>query len=90
MIHKKVNLLYNSLISGMEKNDLNRLKQCEKIESEVDSMVKKIRITHLIRLQKGECMPLSGVVFSDIVLHLERTADLLYGISRNLLNISQY
>ena len=90
MVYNKVNDLYNSLISGMETINPNRLKECKKIESEIDSMVKEIRIRHLIRLQKGECMPLSGVVFSDIVLHLERIGDLLFGISRNLLDINQY
>lgn len=86
----KVNHLFNILISGMENNNLEKLKQCEKIESEIDLMVKEIRISHLKRLQNGECMPLSGVVFADIILHLERTGDLLFGISRNLLNIEQY
>ncbi len=90
MVYNEVNNLYNSLISGMETNNSNRLKECKKIESEIDSMVKEIRISHLIRLQKGECMPLSGVVFSDIVLHFERIGDLLFGISRNLLDINQY
>jgi len=88
--HDKVNHLFNILISGMENNNLDKLKQCEKIESEIDLMVKEIRINHLKRLQNGECMPLSGVVFADIILHLERTGDLLFGISRNLLNIEQY
>ena len=86
----KVNHLFNSLISGMEKNNLNQLKKCEKIEFEIDLLVKKIRTSHLKRLRNGNCMPLSGVVFADIVLHLERTGDLLYGISRNLLNIEEY
>lgn len=90
MLHNKVSSLYNSVISGMEANSLNRYKECKKLESEIDSIVKELRISHLVRLQKGECMPLSGVVFSDIVLHLERIGDLLYGISRNLLNINQY
>lgn len=90
MVYNKVNDLYNSVISGMEANNSNRFKECKKIECEIDSMVKEIRISHLVRLQKGECMPLSGVVFSDIVLHLERIGDLLYGISKNLLDINQY
>lgn len=83
----KVNHLFDSLISGMGKNDKSQLKKCEEIESEIDVLVKEIRTSHLKRLQNGNCMPLSGVVFADIVLHFERIGDLLYGISRNLLNI---
>jgi len=90
LAHNKVNHLFNTLLSGMENNSLNKLKQCEKIESEIDLLVKEIRTSHLKRLQNGECMPLSGVIFADIILHLERTGDLLYGISRNLLNINEY
>jgi len=88
--HDKVNHMFKVLISGMENSNLNKLKQCERIESEIDAIVKEIRTNHLVRLQSGECMPLSGVVFADIILHLERTGDLLYGISRNLINIEQY
>jgi len=44
----------------------------------------------MARLQCNECQPLSGVVFADIILHLERIGDLLYGMSRNLLNIEEY
>ena len=87
-LHDKVNNMFKVLISGMENTNLDKLKQCEKIESGIDEIVRELRTTHLIRLQKGECNPLSGVVFADIVLHLERTGDLLYGISRNLINIT--
>jgi phosphate:Na+ symporter len=90
LAHNKVDHLYDILISGMENNNLKKLKQCEKIESEIDLLVKETRTDHLKRLQNGDCVPLSGVVFSDIIMHLERIGDLLYGISRNLLNIKEY
>jgi phosphate:Na+ symporter len=90
LLHTRVNSLFNSLIAGMENSNIKKLKQCEKIESEIDLLVKDIRNNHLKRLQTGECQPLSGVVFSDIVMHLERIEDLLYGISRNLLNIKEF
>ena len=88
--HDKVDHLFNILISGMENNNLEKLKQCEKIESEIDLMVKEIRTNHLKRLQNGKCTALPGVIFSDIILHLERIGDLLFGISRSLLDIEQY
>ena len=70
----------------MENTDNEKLEECEKIEAEVDAIVKETRTNHLIRLRKNECMPLSGVTFTDIILHLERIGDLLYGISRNFKN----
>ena len=87
-LRDKVNNMFKVLISGMENTNLDKLKQCEKIESDIDKIVRELRTAHLVRLQKGECQPLSGVVFADIVLHLERTGDLLYGVSRNLINIT--
>lgn len=84
--YEKVGLLFDTLINGMEDADNKKLEECEKIEEEVDAIVKETRTNHLIRLRKNECMPLSGVTFTDIILHLERIGDLLYGISRNFKN----
>src|SRR5450830_1338364 len=86
-LNDKVNGMFDILIDGMEDSNIEILENCEKIEAEIDEIVKSMRLNHLKRLQKGESMPLSGVIFSDIVLHFERTGDLLYGISRNLLEI---
>lgn len=86
-LNDKVNGMFDILIDGMENGNIEILENCERIEAEIDEIVKSMRLNHLKRLQKGESMPLSGVIFSDIVLHFERTGDLLYGISRNLLEI---
>jgi len=83
-IHSKTDNMFKTLISGLENDDQIKFEQCEKLESELDEMVKEARINHLKRLRSGQCMHLSGVVFSDIILHLERIGDLLHGISRNM------
>ena len=80
--HKKANEIYYSLLSGMSENNIEKIKECERLESELDFIVRMVRDNHLIRLQKGQCTPLSGVVFSDIILHLERVGDLLFAISK--------
>lgn len=80
--YEKVDLLFDNLIDGMENEDNEKLAECEKLEAELDMIVKETRTNHLIRLRKNECMPLSGVTFNDIILHLERIGDLLYEISR--------
>ncbi len=80
----KVKQMFDSLIIGMENDDQNKFRECDHIEEEIDKIVEEIRANHLTRLQSGECMPLSGVVFADIILHLERIGDLLHGVSRNL------
>ena len=86
-IYEKAKQLFDTLITGIENSDDAKLEECEKIEADLDLIVKETRTNHLIRLRKNECMPLSGVTFTDIVLHLERIGDLLCGISRNSKNI---
>ncbi|MFO7929215.1 MAG: Na/Pi cotransporter family protein [Candidatus Humimicrobiaceae bacterium] len=80
----KVKQMFEALTTGMENDDQKKYRECDDIEEEIDKIVQKNRSSHLKRLQSGECMPLSGVVFADIILHLERIGDLLHGVSRNL------
>jgi len=82
-----VNKMFDTLIQAIEINDLDMLKECENDEIEIDKIVKDMRLNHIKRLQQGICMPLSGVVFSDIILHFERIGDLLYDISRNMTEV---
>jgi phosphate:Na+ symporter len=89
-LSSKVNEMFDILISGMENGQFEDLALCEQIESDIDAIVKNARLNHIFRLQKGECMPVSGVIFSDILLHFERTGDLLYGISKNMIEIGRY
>ena len=89
-IQKKINNMYKTLLGGMQDNNVQKLAKCKDIESEVDKMVMEFRTNHLLRLRDGQCMPTSGVVFADIILHIERISDLLYRISRNLLYILEY
>jgi phosphate:Na+ symporter len=79
--YSKVGELFDSLLEGIEKNDPVKLLKCEELESGLDAIVKEIRTNHLIRIRNNKCMPLSGVTFTDIILHLERMGDLLYGVS---------
>ena len=86
-LNNKVSEMFDLLLNGMENSNFESLKNCEDTEIEIDAIVKTMRLNHLKRLQKGECAPSSGVIFSDIVLHFERIGDLLYDVSRNLREI---
>jgi phosphate:Na+ symporter len=86
-LNNKVIEMFDLLLEGMENSNLESLETCEINEAEIDAIVKTMRLNHLKRLQSGECMPLSGVIFADIVLHFERIGDLLYDVSRNMREI---
>ena len=83
----KVDYMFKTLITGLEDDSLVKLKKCEEIEIQIDAIVKEARTNHLIRLRKEECPPHSGVFFADTILHLERIGDLLFAISRNIIEI---
>ena len=83
----RVNYMFKTLVTGIEDDSLAKLKKCEEIEVQIDEIVKVARTNHLMRLRNEECPPHSGVFFADTILHLERIGDLLYAISRNLIDI---
>ena len=83
----RVNYMFKTLITGIEDNSLAKLEKCEEIEVQIDEIVKVARTNHLMRLRNEEYPPHSGVFFADTILHLERIGDLLYAISRNLIDI---
>jgi Na+/phosphate symporter len=87
---EQVKYMFKTLTIGIEDDSVNKLKQCESIENKIDEIVKEARTNHLVRLRNEECAPHSGVVFADIILHLERIGDLLYAVSRNLLDIKHF
>lgn len=58
-----------------EKEDYSKLNDLEKIESVVDGMETELINNHIHRLMKENCSPLGGIVFSDMVTDLERSAD---------------
>lgn len=45
------------------------------LETEVDALEKENRSNHIDRLNKGQCLTASGVVFLDILSNLERISD---------------
>ncbi|GEL78291.1 Na/Pi cotransporter family protein [Tenuibacillus multivorans] len=51
-------------------------------EEEIDSMERKFRKKHIIRLNEGQCSGSAGIVFVDIISNLERIGD-------HALNIAQ-
>ncbi|MCD8217241.1 MAG: Na/Pi cotransporter family protein [Clostridiales bacterium] len=55
--------------------DYAQIDRLEELESQVDDMQKMLIDSHVDRLMRSECNPMSGVIFSDIVTDLERCSD---------------
>jgi phosphate:Na+ symporter len=47
----------------------------DKTEDEIDDKTEEFKENHIDRLNKGECSPIAGTIFMDILTSLERIAD---------------
>ena len=55
--------------------DLAAAALVEPLEQVVDDLKEKLRLRHILRLQRGECSIEAGFVWSDLLTDLERVAD---------------
>jgi len=62
-------------INMYEKPDESVLPQIKSFEKEVDKISKVFTENHISRLKIGNCDPKGGVIFTDMIIDLERSAD---------------
>ena len=72
------------------KNDLDLASRVEPIEQIVDELRDKIRLNHIMRLQKSECTIELGFVLSDLLTNFERVSDHCSNIASCIIEISTY
>lgn len=71
-------------------NDLGKAALIEPLEQVVDDLRDRIRLNHILRLQKSECTIEHGFVLSDLLTNFERVADHCSNIAGCLIEISAY
>ena len=71
-------------------DDAERAVDIESLEEVVDDLRDKIRLNHIIRLQKSECTIEHGFVLSDILTNFERVADHCSNIGGCVAEISEH
>ncbi len=62
-------------LAAFLKNDPETAAMVEPLEQVVDRLKEQLRMRHILRLQKGDCMIDTGFVWLDLLTDLERTAD---------------
>lgn len=55
--------------------DTEQVNQVDALERTVDNMEKELKENHLRRLSKKECIPRAGLLFTDMIVDLERVGD---------------
>ena len=81
-----LSLSYDAFIN----NDLDKASEIEALEQVVDDLRDKIKLNHIIRLQKSECTIEHGFVLSDILTNFERVSDHCSNIGGCVIEIAKY
>jgi len=77
--------LANEALYAFEHQDTSRLPQIKVLEEKVDNLTKKSAQNHIGRLKAGDCDPKSAVVFTDMIIDLERCGDHANNIAFSIL-----
>ena len=71
-------------------NDLEAAAKIESLEQVVDDLRDKIKLNHIVRLQKSECTIEHGFVLSDILTNFERVSDHCSNVGGCVVEIATY
>ncbi|MBR2965458.1 MAG: Na/Pi cotransporter family protein [Clostridia bacterium] len=71
-------------------DDIERAGDVEPLEQQIDELRDKIKLNHILRLQKSECSIEHGFVLSDLLTNFERVADHCSNIAGCVIEISAF
>ena len=74
-IYQKTAIFVKDALRSVEEDDQTLAAELEQRHEAIEKLEKKLRKTHISRLNKGECTPQAGVNFIDIISHYTRVAD---------------
>ncbi len=75
VISSAVNEITNLTLEAFRTENTDKAASVEPLEQVVDELKEKIRLNHILRLQKNYCTIEHGFILSDILTNLERVAD---------------
>ncbi len=71
-------------------NDIDKAAEVEPLEQVIDELIDKMKLNHVLRLQKNECTIELGFVLNDLLVNLERVSDHCSNIAGCIIEISEY
>lgn len=77
-------------LTALLDNNLEKAADVEPIEEVVDELRDKIKLNHVLRLQKSECTIEHGFVLSDLLNNFERVSDHCSNIAGCVIEISEF
>lgn len=84
VICEKVLLSVKRSIEIFEHDDFEHIAEAEALEQEVDVLQEKAIDSHIKRLMDASCDPMGGIIFTDMVVDLERCSDHAINIAQAL------
>lgn len=84
LLNDQFEATYRALVEA----DSVQVERCLDLEDQINDFIKQVNDTHAQRLEEGKCDVQSGVVFLDLMAHLERVGDHLTNIAERAENIT--
>jgi phosphate:Na+ symporter len=73
------------VVDALENNDKQKAASIIAMDDILDDLERDLRARHIKRLNHGICYPASGVVFLDMLSHLERIGDHAVNIAEEII-----
>lgn len=85
-INEILDISYKAFTSG----DVKAAAYVEPLEQVIDRLKEKMRTSHILRMQQGECSMEVGFVWADLLTNLERTSDHCSNIAGCIIDTKQH
>ena len=76
-----------TVVEALETGDKRKAASIIPMDDVLDELERNLRSRHIQRLNKGICYPASGVVFLDMLSHLERIGDHAVNIAEEIMSV---
>lgn len=76
-------------VEALRDEDPKKAKEVMQLEDEIDRLEKKLRATHIERLNCGKCSPGGGITFIEILSNLERIGDHAHNLAMVVFDIER-
>jgi len=76
-----------TVIDALKSKDKTKASSIITLDDALDQMERDLRAKHIRRLNQGICYPASGVIYLDVLTHLERIGDHAVNIAEEILEM---
>ena len=75
-------------LEAFTKDDMESAQKVEPLEQVIDSLKEALRVSHIMRLQRGECTIEAGFIWTDLLTAMQRTSDHCSNIAGCVIDIA--